>query len=147
MTLWYVHIIKVWNFSDTHSGVTGESFHKNLLIKSLNQHIFEKLFKLNRNLPTIPFNMMYNMSLLRHRFSDDRWGRGGGGGALNHLHLLLCKSVYYQGVLGPRHTLAHFFLRGWITVIQVVSCGLIDMKNLLIQLLSGRQILFTVSYF
>ena len=40
----------------------------------------------------IPFKMMYNMSMLRHRFSNERWG---GGGALNHLRLVLfCKSVY-----------------------------------------------------
>ena len=68
-----------------------ESFRENLLIKSRNQNIFEK-FKLNRNLQTIPFRMMYNMSVLRHRFSDERWGEG--GGALNHLPLLFCKSVY-----------------------------------------------------
>ena len=28
----------------------------------------------------IPFKMMYNMPMLRHRFSNERWG--GGGGAL-----------------------------------------------------------------
>ena len=33
------------------------------------------------------------MSMLRHRFSNER---GGGGGALNHLPLLFCKSVYYN---------------------------------------------------
>ena len=55
----------------------GESFRENLLIKSRNQNIFEK-FKLNRNLQTIPFNMMYNMSMLRHWFSNERWGREGG---------------------------------------------------------------------
>ena len=49
----------------------------NLLIRSRNQNIFEK-FKLNRNLQTIPFEMMYNMSMLRHRFSNERWGGGGG---------------------------------------------------------------------
>ena len=35
---------------------------------------------------------MSNVSMLRHRFSNERWG--GGGGALNHLPLLFCKSVY-----------------------------------------------------
>ena len=75
-------------FSDTHSGTIGESFLENLLIKSRNQNMFEK-FKLNRNLHTIPFKMMY-MSMLRHRFSNERWG---GGGALNYLPLLFCKSV------------------------------------------------------
>ena len=40
--------------------------------------------------------MMYNMSMLRHRFSNERWERGGGGGgAQNHLPLLFCKSVYF----------------------------------------------------
>ena len=38
---------------------------------------------------------MYNKSMLRHRFSNERWG--GGGGGLNHLPLLFCKSVYTQG--------------------------------------------------
>ena len=55
-----------------------ESFRENLLIKSRNQNIFEK-FKLNRNLLTIPFKMMCNMSMLRHRFSNERLGGGGGG--------------------------------------------------------------------
>ena len=52
-----------------------ESFRENLLIKSQNQNIFEK-FKLNRNLQTIPFKMIYNMSMLRHWFSNERWGGG-----------------------------------------------------------------------
>ena len=60
----------------THSGAIGESFRENLLIKSRNQNIFEKI-KLNWNLQTIPFKMMYNMSMLRHRFSNERWGGGG----------------------------------------------------------------------
>ena len=81
-------------FSDTYSGAIGESFRENLLIgKSRDQIIFEK-FKLNRNLQTILFKMMYDMSMLRHWFSNERWG-GGGGGTLNHLPLLFCKSVYY----------------------------------------------------
>ena len=43
----------------------------------------------------IPFNMMYNMSVLRHWFSNELGGGGGeGGGDLNHLPLLFCKSVY-----------------------------------------------------
>ena len=75
---------------DTHSGAIAESFREDLLIKSRNQNMFEK-FKLNRNLQTIPFKMMYNMSMLRRRFSNER--RGGGGRALNHLPLLFCKSV------------------------------------------------------
>ena len=29
----------------------------------------------------IPFKTMYNMSMLRHRFSNERLGGGGGGGA------------------------------------------------------------------
>ena len=53
----------------------GESFHENVLIKPRNQNIFEK-FNLNRKLQTIPFNVMYNMSMLRHRLSNERWGGG-----------------------------------------------------------------------
>ena len=49
---------------------------RNLLIKSRNQNIFEK-FKLNRHLQRIPFKMMYNMSMLRYRFSNERWAGGG----------------------------------------------------------------------
>ena len=60
-------------FSDSYSGAIGESFLENLLIKSRNQDIFEK-FKLNRNLQRIPFKMMYNMSMLCRRFSNERWG-------------------------------------------------------------------------
>ena len=37
----------------------------------------------------IPFKMMYNMSMLRYRFSNEQLR-----GALNHLPLLFCKSVY-----------------------------------------------------
>ena len=74
---------------DTHSGDIGESFRENLLIKSRNQNIFEK-FKLNRNLQTIPFKMMYTMSMLRHRFSNELWRRA----ALDHLPLLFCENVY-----------------------------------------------------
>ena len=69
----------------------GESFRENLLINSRNQNIFQK-FKINRNLQGIPFKMMYNMSMLRHRFSNKLWG----GDALNHLPLLFCKSVQFQ---------------------------------------------------
>ena len=65
-------------FSDTNSGAIGESFCENLLIKSRKQNIFEK-FKLNRNLQTILLKMIYNMSMLRHRFLNKRWGGGGGG--------------------------------------------------------------------
>ena len=62
--------------SDTYSGAIRESFRENLLIKSRNQNTGEK-FQLNRNLQTIPFKMMYNMSMLRYRFSNERWGGGG----------------------------------------------------------------------
>ena len=51
---------------------------------------FEKS-KLNRNIQMILLKMMYNMSMLRHPFSNERWG--GGGGSLNYLPLLFCKSV------------------------------------------------------
>ena len=40
------------------------------------KHSFEK-FKLYRNLQMILYNMMYNMSVLRHWFSNERWGGGG----------------------------------------------------------------------
>ena len=73
------------NFLDTHSGVIGESFRENLLIKSQNKNIFEKFKLRNRNFQMISFNMM---SMLRHWFSNE-WG----GGGLNHLPLLFCKSV------------------------------------------------------
>ena len=66
-----------------------ETFRESMLIKSRNQNVFEK-FKLNQNLQTILFKMMYNMSMLRNRFSNERWG---GGGALNHLPLIFCKSA------------------------------------------------------
>ena len=52
---------------------------RKFLIKSRNQNIIEK-FKLNRNHQRIPFKMMYNMSMLLHRFSNERWGGRGGGG-------------------------------------------------------------------
>ena len=93
-------------FRDAHSGATGEPFRENLLIKSRNQNIFEK-FKLNRNIQTIPFKMMYNTSMLRHRFSNERWGT-----ALNHLPLLFCKSVYF--VREKNHA---------------SSCGLVSLKG------------------
>ena len=60
-------------FSDTHPGAVGEPFRENLLIKSRNQNILKK-FKLNWNLQTVPFKMMYNMFMLRHWFSNERWG-------------------------------------------------------------------------
>ena len=65
-------------FSDIRAGAIGESFRENLLINSRNQNIFEK-FQINRNLQTIPFKMMCNMSMLRHLFSNERGGGGGGG--------------------------------------------------------------------
>ena len=49
----------------------GEPFRENLLINSRNQNIFEK-FKTNQNLQMIPFKMMYTMSLLHHRFSNEQ---------------------------------------------------------------------------
>ena len=63
--------LKLEMFSDTHSGANGESFLEHLLIKSRNQNIFEQC-KLNRNLQTIPFKMMYSMSMLRYRISNER---------------------------------------------------------------------------
>ena len=88
------HILIVWNFFGHPFRSHWESFRENLLIKSRNQTMFEK-FKLNRNLQTIPFKMIHNMSMLRHRFSNERSGGGGGGeGALSHLPLLFSKIVY-----------------------------------------------------
>ena len=55
----------------------GESFRENLLTNSRSQNIFKKL-KINRNLQMVPFKIMYNMSMLRYRFSNERWGEGGG---------------------------------------------------------------------
>ena len=62
------------------------SFFQTAILKLLRSHfakishkvakskIFQK-FELNRDLQRIPFKMMYNMSMLRHRFSNE-WGRG-----------------------------------------------------------------------
>ena len=58
--------------------------------KVAESNIFEK-FKLNRNLQRIAFKIMYNMSMLCHRLSNERWGEGG---AQNHLPVIFCKSVY-----------------------------------------------------
>ena len=38
----------------------------------------------------ISFKMMYDVPMLHHRFSNERWEVGG---ALNHLPLLFCKST------------------------------------------------------
>ena len=65
----------------------GESFRENLLIKSQNKNSFEKFKLRNRNFQMISFNMMYNMSMLRHWFSNE-WG-GGGGGAESPSSLIL----------------------------------------------------------
>ena len=81
-------LLKYENITYSFEARNLESFRENLLIKSRNKNIFEKL-KLNRNLQTIPFKMMYNMPMLRHWFSNERWMA-----ALNHLPLLFCKSVY-----------------------------------------------------
>ena len=56
-------------------GLNGPISRKSL-VKLRNQNIFEK-FNINRNLRSIPFKMMYNMSMLRRRFSDEV-GEGGG---------------------------------------------------------------------
>ena len=57
---------------------------------------------------------MYNMSMLRHRFSTERLG-GGGGGALNHLPLLFCKSVY----TGRQQQKNHVVCRNTAHVVKV----------------------------
>ena len=79
--------------------IIEESFRENFLIKSRNQNIL-KQFKLNRNLQTVSFKMMYNMSLLRHQFSNEQWGGGGGGGApsttfLSHSVKCVFLSIYF----------------------------------------------------
>ena len=66
-------------FSNSHSEAIESNFAK-IAHKVAKSNIFEK-FKLDRNLQRILFKMMYNMSMLRHRFSNGRWGGGGGGGA------------------------------------------------------------------
>ena len=57
------------NFSDSHSGAIGESF-REIAHKVAKSKIFQN-FELNRNLQRIPFKMMYNMSMLRYRFSNE----------------------------------------------------------------------------
>ena len=64
-------------FSNTHSRAIGESFRKNLLIKSRNQNIFEKL-KLNQNLQNIPFKCC--IICLCYIIGSQMNGGGGGGG-------------------------------------------------------------------
>ena len=83
------------NFSDSHSGAIGGHFAK-IAHKVAKSKILQK-FELNRNLQRIPFKMMYNMSMLRHRLSNEWWwwwGVGGGGVGVNYLFLLFRKSVY-----------------------------------------------------
>ena len=99
--IWYVHILNIWFFSDTHFGAIGESVRQNWLIKSRNQNIFEK-FKLNRNLQTIPFKMMYNMSMLRHRFSNERWGGAPWTTFLSLKVCITCITVRFSSPLGPQ---------------------------------------------
>ena len=79
-------------FSDTHSGAIGESFLENLLIKSLNQNIFEKI-KLNRNLHRILFNPIQYGLFLKH------YGMGGGGGIMDPLVTLLFLKVEQQNLV------------------------------------------------
>ena len=86
-----IRVLSIY-ISYTHSGAIGESFRENLLIKSRNQNIFKK-FKLNRSLQTIPFKMMYNMSIICLCYVIGSQMKGGGGAALNHLPILFCKSV------------------------------------------------------
>ena len=70
-----VSVLRVWSSSKfPKMGLKGP-ISQTSLVKSRNQNIFEK-FQLNRNLRKISFKMMYNMSMLRHGFSNKR--RGGG---------------------------------------------------------------------
>ena len=105
-----VCFLRVWFSSKFRKmGLNGPISRKSL-VKSPNQNISEK-FKLNRNLRRIPFKMMYNMSMLHHPFSNERWwvggggGGGGGRGALNHLPLLFCRSEACQSCIKIFHIL------------------------------------------
>ena len=72
ITCLYVHILKVWNFFEQPFWSLCGVISLKLLINSRHQNIFLK-FNLKRNLQRIPFKMMWNMSMLRHRFSNERW--------------------------------------------------------------------------
>ena len=61
------YFLRIWfSLKFPKMGLNG-SISRKSLIKSRNQNIFEK-FKLNRNFQRIPFKMMFNTSMLRHRF-------------------------------------------------------------------------------
>ena len=51
------------------------SYFAKIAHKIAKSNIFEK-FKLIRNLQRFPFKMMYNVSMLCYRFSNERWGGG-----------------------------------------------------------------------
>ena len=67
----------------------------------------------------IPFKMMYNMSMLRHRFSNERWREGGGGGggrpeppsSLTLEVCLLCLKISFKTVASKElYILLHLVL-------------------------------------
>ena len=60
------------NSKNPKMGLNGPISQK-ALVKPRNENIFEES-KLNCNLQRIPFKMMYNMSMLRHRFSNEQCG-------------------------------------------------------------------------
>ena len=65
-------VLRLWFSSKFPKMSQNGPISRKSLLKSRNKNILEK-FKLNRNLRRIPFKMMWNMSMLRNRFSNERW--------------------------------------------------------------------------
>ena len=90
-------------FSDAHPGAIGKPFREYLLIKSRNQNIFDVKFKLNRNLQTIPFTMMYMSGFATTRLcsgtscSASLW-YGNLSGIFGQLE---CKNLYDSDIRWP----------------------------------------------
>ena len=60
------------------------------------------------------------MSMLRHRFSNEPWG-GGGGRGLSHLPLLFCDSVYViRKVMIAAFRKCNFYCN-WVTESKVTA--------------------------
>ena len=72
----FVCFLRVWFSSNLKKGPKCTHFAR-IACKIEKVKYFEK-FKLNRNLQMISFKMIYNMPRLRHWFSNERWGGGGG---------------------------------------------------------------------
>ena len=64
-----------------------------------------KKFKINRNVLKIPLKMMYNMSMLPHQFSNERWWGGGGAHPEPPSSLKFCKSAYFHQSDFPKKTI------------------------------------------